>query len=256
VKLPFIISIPHCSDRVPGAIQPALALGHEAVNDSVDWGTGEIFGPLDAAETLRANWSRLVVDLNRDPRRRDAKGVIPGVDYYGRPVYRPGMAPTGTAIDKLIHLYYRPYHLQLQVALRNGNVRGLFDAHSLNGIGPSEAPDAGEKRKDIVLSTNGDKMGEPAAPLGQPTCRAETLHRLKEIFEGAGFSVSMNDPYTAGFITTHYGHELAEAGKFAVQIEINQDLFILPEELAMDPDRLAATSDRIQGCFDAIARIL
>ncbi|MCF8145586.1 MAG: N-formylglutamate amidohydrolase [Deltaproteobacteria bacterium] len=256
MSLPFVISIPHCSDRIPDEIKPALALNQEDIEDSVDSGTREIFGSLDATDILWARWSRLVVDLNRDPSRMDAKGVVARIDYSGRQVYRPGMAPHAAQIDERLNKYYRPYHLRLKEALEQDHIRGLLDGHSLNGIGPSEAPDAGRKRKDIVLSNNGDHNGEGTPSLGPTTCPVEILHLMRRIFVSAGFSVALNDPYTAGFITTHYGRTLAQRGKFAVQMEINQSLFIEPGTVRILWENLARTRDRIRQCFDDIARML
>jgi len=51
---------------------------------------------------------------------------------------------------------------------------------------------------------------------------------MKQVFLRAGFSVSINSPYTAGFISTHYAGAFADREKFAVQIEINQDLYAGP----------------------------
>jgi N-formylglutamate deformylase len=256
VKLPFVISIPHCSGRIPDPIKAALAISNDDIDDSVDWGTREIFGSLHAADILWAQWSRLVVDLNRDPERRDEKGVIARLDYSGRAVYRPGMAPIGSGIDERLREYYWPYHLRLREVLAQGHIKGLFDGHSLNGVGPSEAPDAGRKRKDIVLSNNGDHNGEATSSLGLTTCPVEILHVMRQVFVSAGFSVSLNNPYTAGFITTHYGRILAERGKFAVQVEINQDLFTEPGTVKIVPEKLAAAGAQIRGCFDDIARML
>jgi N-formylglutamate deformylase len=256
VRLPFVISIPHCSGRIPDPIKPGLALSQDDIDESVDWGTREIFGSLDALHILWAQWSRLVVDLNRDPERRDAKGVIAEIDYSGRQVFRPGMAPTGTQIHDRLMRYYWPYHLRLKEALEQGDIKGLVDGHSLYGIGPSEAPDAGQKRKDIVLSNNGDHNGEATPSLGSTTCGLEVLHVMKQAFMSAGFSVSLNDPYKAGFITAHYGRALAERGRFAVQIEVNQDLFTEPGTVRIVPEKLAAAVARIRGCFDDIARMI
>jgi len=256
VKLPFVISIPHCSELIPDEIKPTLALTHEDIEYSVDTGTKEIFGSLDAADVLRARWSRLVVDLNRDPTRRDAKGVIAKVDYSGREVFHSGMAPHTEEIDERLEKYYWPYHRRLKEALEQDTIKGLFDGHSLNGVGPSEAPDAGRKRKDIVLSNNGDPNGEETPSLGPTTCSVEILHAMKQIFASAGFSVSLNNPYTAGFITTHYGRELRERGKFAVQMEINQDLFIEPGTVRILPERLSAARGRIRQCFNDVARMI
>lgn len=256
MRLPFVISIPHCSGRIPDPLRPTLALGEEEIADSVDWGTREIFGSLDAAGILCSRWSRLVVDLNRDPERRDIKGVIAGIDYSGRPVYRPGMTPYGTEVEERLRRYYWPYHLRLGEALADPHIKGLFDGHSLNGVGPSEAPDAGRKRKDIVLSNNGDHAGEMTPSLGPTTCPIALLNLMKTVFVEAGFSVSLNDPYSAGYITTHYGRRLTDTGKFAVQVEINQDLFTEPGTTKIDPEKLTATGSRICGCFGDIARII
>ena len=254
MKLPFVVSIPHCSGRIPESIQPTLALSPEAVEESVDWGTREVFGALDAASVLCACWSRLVVDLNRNPGRRDAKGVIATIDYSGRQVYRQGKAPDTTRIEDRLTRYYWPYHLGLREALKKDTrIKGLIDGHSLYGIGPSEAPDPGMRRKDIVLSNNGDRNGEPTRVLGPTTCSVHVLDTMRQVFMDAGFSVSLNAPYTAGFITAHYGRALAGQGKFAVQIEINQDLFTEPGTINIVPERLAAVVDRIQNAFEDLA---
>lgn len=253
MKLPFVISIPHCSGEIPESIRPTLALSPEAIEESVDWGTREVFGSLNAAAVLWARWSRLVVDLNRDPGRRDAKGVIATVDYSGRQVYHAGTAPDTTQIEERLMQYYRPYHLRLREALKDDRIKGLIDGHSLYGIGPAEAPDPGRRRKDIVLSNNGDRNGEPTPSLGTTTCSVEVLHKIRQVFVDAGFSVSLNDPYTAGFITAHYGRHLVEKGKFAVQIEINQDLFTEAGTINVVPERLAAAVHRIQNAFEELA---
>lgn len=256
MRLPFVISIPHCSGRIPDAMRPALALSDEEIAESVDWGTREIFGSLDAASILCSRWSRLVADLNRDPERKDAKGVIAGIDYSGRPVYRRGSTPYGTEVKERLRRYYWPYHRLLGEALDDPHIKGLFDGHSLNGVGPSEAPDAGRKRKDIVLSNNGDHAGEMTPSLGPTTCPTALLVLMKEVFVEAGFSVSLNDPYSAGYITTHYGRRLTDTGKFSVQVEINQDLFSEQGTTKIVPEKLAAAGLRIRGCFGDIARMI
>ena len=256
MRLPFVLSIPHCSGRIPDRVKPTLALSNAEIADSVDWGTKEIFGSLLAEEVLCAQWSRLVVDLNRGPGRRDLKGVIAGVDYFGRPIYHPGMAPDEKEVEARLIEYYWPYHYRLREALNESHIKGLIDCHSLNGVGPSEAPDAGKKRKDIILSNNGDHKGETRPALGKTTCPVASLNLMKQAFLEAGFSVSINDPYSAGFISTHYGHALADRKKFAVQVEINQDLFTEPGTGNTLPEKLADTGSKIRACFEQIARMI
>jgi len=214
------------------------ALTRGEILESVDLGTKRIFGSLPVAAVLCAEWSRLVADLNRSPLQIDARGVIPRVDYHGRPVFQEGCFPDQTEIRSRLERYYFPFHKRLREALARPDAKGLLDCHSLNGIGPRRAPDAGKRRKDMVLGNNGDRNGNGTPALGITTCPAEALHLLKECCEAAGFSVALNEPYPGGFITTHYGPSLNRRGKIAVQVEINQDLFLHPQDRRTDPEKI------------------
>jgi N-formylglutamate amidohydrolase len=46
MNLPFVISLPHCSSRIPKEVMSALALTHEEIMESTDLGTKEIFGAM------------------------------------------------------------------------------------------------------------------------------------------------------------------------------------------------------------------
>jgi N-formylglutamate amidohydrolase len=256
VDLPFVISLPHCSGRVPEDIRPTIALSDEQIEESTDMGTKEIFGSIPVHAVVCARWSRLVVDLNRDSDQWDSKGIIALKDYHGRIVYRNGCIPDKQETESRIKDYYRPFHDELKAALNGSNIIGLFDCHSMNGIGPPEAPDAGKKRSDIVLGNNGDVMGNENPDLGKITCPAETLKMISTVFQNSGFSVSINDPYPGGFITNHYGQELARKRKIAVQIEINQELFLEPGTSKIAVERLRVVMAEVFRSFEVIARQL
>jgi N-formylglutamate deformylase len=252
-KYPFVFSLPHCSNRIPTDIRRGLALSEDEIEESTDVGTAEIFGTLPAAAVFCASWSRLTVDLNRNPAQRDRKGVVALIDYGGRSIFRPDSIPDEEEVERRIHAYYRPYHQQLLEALEAPGVKALFDCHSLYGVGPEEAPDRGRKRKDITLSNNGDPDGCPLASLGLITCATETLQVMKGAFEESGFSVSINRPYSGGYITTHYGHTRAGHGMLAVQIEINQDLYCRPGSLEVMPEKAREVRDRVLQALTRIA---
>ena len=256
MKLPFVISLPHCSGEIPARIRTSIVLTREEMVDAVDVGTREIFGSLPAEKVSCAKWSRLVVDLNRAPQQRGAKGPVALVDYHGRSVYSPDHIPDEREIAERLSTYYRPYHLQLEKAISNAHIKGLLDCHSLKSIGPPDAPDAGKKRKDIILGNNGGPDGERNPRRGKLTCTPTLLRFMKQIFETAGFSVSLNNPYAGGFIVTHYGALLAANGKMALQIEINQNLYVDPETEKMIPGKTAAVRSRIFKCLQAIATAL
>jgi N-formylglutamate deformylase len=252
LKLPYVISLPHCSGRIPEEVRPTIALTDEQIEESTDIGTEEIFGALPAKEVICAGLSRLAVDPNRGPHQRDAMGVVARVDYHGRQIYYPGLFPEDQEVERRIREYYWPYHNRLKAALDREDIKALFDCHSLYAIGPAEAPDAGKKRKDIVLSNNGDQSGDVNPGLGMTTCPARALHFIKQAFLDSGFSVSLNYPFTGGFITTHYGREVLKKGKLAVQIEINQALFSDPCANQLSTERLEDVKARVLEAFEKI----
>ena len=248
-RLPFIISIPHCSGKVPAALRSTLDLTDEEIFESMDRGTSEIFGSLPSRAALCAQWSRLIVDLNRDSDRRDRKGVVPQVDYHGRVLYRPGCVPDEKEIRFRIERYYLPYHDRLKESLEDPEIRGIIDCHSLCEVAPVEAPDAGGRRKDIVLGNNGDSEGNQSPGMGKPTASPETVRMLKRAFQEYGFSVSINNPYKGGFITTHYARRFSGNDKFFMQIEINQGLYLNSEKNRIVGSRIKDVRERVHKVF-------
>jgi len=254
MRLPFVISIPHCSSLIPSEIRPAIALEEEELLDCTDRGTREIFAQYPVRTILWARWSRLVVDLNRSHLQRDSTGVVPEVDYFQRRIYKEGFAPDDAEIRIRLRRYYWPYHDRLKEALQEREIKVLFDCHSLSRIGPPAAPDRLQWRKDIVLGNNGDGKGERGNSRKTITCAPETLLMMKEVLEESGFSVSVNHPYAGGFITTHYGEELVSRGKMAVQLEINQSLFMGDKDSGLCLDTVSDVSRRLGQALREIAR--
>jgi N-formylglutamate amidohydrolase len=76
---------------------------------------------------------------------------------------------------------------------------------------------------------------------------------MKRAFEESGFSVSINRPYSGGYITTHYGHTRACRGMLAVQIEINQDLYCKPGSIEVLPEKAREVRERVLLAFSQIA---
>jgi N-formylglutamate deformylase len=253
MRLPFAVSVPHASYQIPEEISPTLVLTQLHIMEASDLGAREIFASLPVMVTLWSRWSRLVADLNRDSKERGPRGVVPLKDYHGRDIYKEGGLPEDEEVERRLKVYYWPYHYRLQEAIKNPKIKILFDCHSLAPVGPSGAPDPMKWRKDIVLANNGNSRGEKDPYLGEITCPSNILHMMKEILNESGFSVSVNQPYSGGFITTHYGHELVERGKMAVQMEINQQLYVDDKTRQLDRFRLGEASNRLQKVFREIA---
>jgi len=244
--IPAIISIPHCSARVPEEIRPTMALSDEEIKDAEDFGTFEIFSAMPAKFIVQAEFSRLVADFNRAPDSCGVKGIIAETDYKGRRIYLPGQYPDRQTREKRIRNYYAPYHEKLSKAVSDPLVKMFFDCHSLNGTGPADAPDAGKKRKDIIISNNGDGRGKPRQGEGPVTCPPETMDFIKSCLENAGFSVAVNNPYFGGYITVYYGRQLIKRGGFAIQIEMNQDLYMEPGAAKPNPAKISEIIDKLR----------
>ncbi|MFO7753993.1 MAG: N-formylglutamate amidohydrolase [Desulfobacteraceae bacterium] len=256
MNMPFVISIPHCSGRVPEKLRGRMALDDRQILDAVDIGTGEIFGQLDAWYVIQARWCRLVADLNRSPDSRGEKSVVAATDYQGRRVFHNNRYPDESEIAGIIKTYFDPYHKRLSEAFWKTGVKALFDCHSLEGTAPADAPDAGRKRADIILSNNGDHRGEPLEPGEDVTCPPGTLLNIGSVFEDQGFSVLLNDPYKGGYITRHYGGKAGKTGKICVQIEINQALFTDAETARPDPSKIEQVRCKVEAAMEGVSRIL
>ena len=204
MKLPFVISLPHCSGEIPKRIETGMVLTRAELLDAVDLGTREIFGCMPAERILCAEWSRLVVDLNRPPHQRDAKGPVALVNYHGRSVYGSDAIPDEEAIVQRLSTYYRPYHRLLDEAISKAQIKGLLDCHSLKSIGPPEAPDAGINRKDIILGNNGGPDGERNPLRGGLYLRTGTFETYKTGISNSRFFRFTECSLCGGI----YGHPL------------------------------------------------
>ncbi len=255
--LPFVFSIPHASHRVPPEVMTDLALDDWGIRDNVDAGAWEVFGGLEGLAVLPAAYSRLVVDLNRNPENHAAKGVVAASDYNGRRIFLPGREPDDETVRRRVERYWRPWHRELARALESPGLKGLIDCHSLDKTGPPEAPDPGETRADITLGNNGGPGGRRDPDRGgRLACPPDKLEILGNAFRQAGFSVAYNRPYPGGYIVQHYGPPLMERGAFAVQIEVNKALVADAAYEKLDRERAAEVSRRIRRALERAASAL
>jgi len=139
---PLLVSIPHCGTRIPDHLAARMTPAALVLADT-DWHVDKLytFAERLGAHMLMANFSRYVVDLNRDPEGKalypgqENTGVVP-VDTFDRlPLYRPREEPKEQEVRRRIDVYWRPYHERIQHELERLKERYgfaiLFDAHSI-----------------------------------------------------------------------------------------------------------------------------
>lgn len=217
--LPILVTIPHCGRRLVPEIESRFASPHTASLPMTDWHLHELYDflPELGIATVFAEYSRYVVDLNRDPGGaalypgRFETGLVPIESFDGEAIF--SQPPDARLVETLRQRYHAPYHDCVATQLRQhiaafGHVV-LIDAHSVasgaNRIHPALTD-------DIYL---GDRDGS--------SCDRWLTDCVAGQFAAHGLRVSRNDPYKGGYTTAHYG---GWDRVDALQIEMCQRLYM------------------------------
>lgn len=221
---PLLVSFPHDGVNIPADIAGRMTEHGQASTDT-DWHIARVYDFLENmnVSTLRARWSRYVVDLNR-PASGEAlypgkteSALCPVHTFDGDNLYLRD-EPDSAEIASRVERYWQPYHSALQAELaRLKEIHGfviLWDAHSIRGevsrLFSGCLP-------DLNFGTNDQRSAAPE--LGQ-----QLLHVAKV----SGFTKSvLNGRFKGGYITRHYGAPGQHV--HAVQLEINQQTYLQDE---------------------------
>lgn len=219
---PLVLSMPHCGQDVPEAINARLNATGRAIADT-DWWIDRLydFGAALGASTVKANLSRYVIDLNRDPSGQSlypgqaTTGLCPTETFDGNPLYEPGEEPDEDEIEERKARYFEPYHAALREALaRAKEAHGfalLYDCHSIR----SQVPRLFEGTLPTVnLGTNAGASCAPALEKAvREVCESQDL-----------FTHVVNGRFKGGWITRHYGDPVN--GVHALQVELAQSAYM------------------------------
>lgn len=219
---PLVVSMPHSGTSIPVELHdswPQRLTSPASTMPDTDWHIPELYDFLAGldASVIRANYSRYIIDLNRDPSGQSlypgqaTTGLVPIELFDGAPVYRSGHGPDADEIEQRRQRYHTPYHQALtdqiaRVKARHGYAL-LWDAHSIASL----VPRLFEGRlPDLNLGTN---AGRSCAPQVQAAAEAAM------VAEGNYKTIS-NGRFKGGWITRHYGQPQEHV--HALQMEIAQ----------------------------------
>ena len=215
---PLLLSIPHAGTHVPEDI--AADLTDEAARlPDTDWHVDVLYAFAQdlGAHIIRANYSRLCVDLNRPP--DDAPlytgattGLFPQVLFDGNPVLRDGARATRA---RFLDTVWQPYHERIRNTLEALKARHgyavLFDAHSIRSVIPRLFEGT---LPDFNLGTYDSR-----------SMAGDLETRLAGICRGAeGYNTALNGRFKGGYTTRHYG--APAHGIHAVQLELAQKTYM------------------------------
>lgn len=234
-EVPVLISVPHCGTSFPDEIREAYHPALIRAPDDTDWFVDRLydFAPSLGMPMLMAEYSRWVIDLNRDPQSkplysdgRIVTGLCPSTTFLGEPLYLDNRNEVSTAeVDRRLRHYFQPYHQKLSEELQRlkskfGRVL-LWDCHSIR---QSVSSIQKEKFPDLIL---GNADGTSASP--------GLIETALRHLESSPYSFSHNHPFKGGYITRHYGKP-AE-GQHALQLEMTKVNYMDDGELNYEPAR-------------------
>ncbi|WP_201985168.1 N-formylglutamate amidohydrolase [Hymenobacter rubidus] len=252
-QLPVVISVPHAGTYFPDDIRAELKPDLLPPDDT-DWWVHQLydFATELGIPILRANYSRWVVDLNRNPDSsplytdgRVLTGLCTTTTFLGEPIYADERtAITNEEIARRKALYFTPYHQALQELLDDTKARFgsvlLWDCHSIRRRVPAIHKGA---FPDLILGS-ADQMS------AAPALIERALHEL-----GSGsYSLSHNTPFKGGFITRHFGRP--DARQHALQLEMSKDVYMDDAEPEYAPQRAEQIRAVLRQTLLALGRVL
>ncbi len=236
----ILISVPHAGTYIPDAIARRLPQEMRTRPIDTDWYVDELYTPLAAAgiSCIVANYSRFVIDLNRDPSskklyddNRPESTLVPTHTFAGQPLYA-GEPPDVTEIQDRTREYYEPYYERITqelASLRQQFRQVLFyDAHSIKRL---VATIRSEPFPDMIL---GNQDGR--------TCDDNIIATARTML-AREYQVQVNDPFKGGQLTRYFGRPAD--GIHAMQLEMSQDIYMDENTLTRDTARMQTLSQQL-----------
>lgn len=237
-QVPILISVPHAGLFFP---RSETTIYDDAIINrppDTDWDVDKLY-PFseDLGLTLiKANYSRYVVDLNRDYENKNLYAdqriqtdVMPLTTFDGRGIYKDSSFVQKQKTARLDQ-YYFPYYQKIEQILGEFRDRFgkalLFDAHSIKRHVPQIKKDP---FPDLIIGTrDGSSCNKALATIVE-----ETLAQ--------SYQTSSNEPFKGGHITRHFGKPKKQI--HAIQLEKSQDIYWDDEKCSLSDksDKLIET---------------
>ncbi|MFT6033168.1 MAG: N-formylglutamate deformylase [Arenicella sp.] len=234
---PIILGQPHSGIFVPQDIYADLnPLGRQLLD--TDWHVPQLYqGLLGNATSVKANFSRYVIDPNRDPQGsnlypgQNSTSLVPLSTFDGEPIWLN--PPTTKEVQRRLTLYHQSYHQHLNAEIERvkamHGVAVVYDCHSIR----SQIPYLFDHRlPDLNIGDNG---GE--------SCAAEITESVANVCATLSHhSHVVNGRFRGGWTTRHYGRP--QDGVHTIQMELAQRAYLQSEVPPFNYDANKASSLR------------
>ncbi len=219
---PIILAQPHSGTFVPDDVFSQLnSLGKKLLD--TDWHIPILYdGLVDDVTIVRANFSRYVIDANRDPQGtnlypgQNTTDLVPLSTFDGKSIWlKP---PSEQDIENRLVKYHSEYHRAIEIEierlkLKHKNVL-LYDCHSIR----SEVSHlfAGVLPHLNIGTNSGESCAKNMESVVENVCQRFST-----------FSHVVNGRFKGGWTTRHYGRP--SEGVHALQMEIAQRSYLSTE---------------------------
>jgi len=229
MSIPLILTSPHSGNIYPEFYIENLYTPLDFCRSIEDMFVNELLEDLPSNDivVLSGKYSRSVIDLNRSSyeidkslisddlslesidtiKVRSGIGLIPTQTPRGRIIFKDKFSSED--FKYLIEDIYLKWHKRLEGEINKKHLISgkvfLIDFHSMssdNGALP-----------DIVLGN-----------INGLTCKEENIRFISKYINKLGYSVSVNTPYSGGYITKNYNNKSHNVE--TLQIEINKNLYM------------------------------
>ena len=245
--VPIVISVPHSGTGFPKDIRKHYNKRLRNIADDTDWFVHKLYNFASelGITVIKANLSRWVIDLNRDPESvplyndgRLITSCTPATDFYGNKLYKSEeLEPDQAEKNRRLEQYYWPYYKAVQHLLDQrkeafGKVL-LWDAHSIRHRVSTIQKDP---FPDMILGNNEGKTAHPSI-----------ISTALESLSSGPYKLSHNTPFKGGHITRYFGNP--DKNIHALQLEMNKILYMDDNELTYNKSRAASVRDLLKPCM-------
>jgi N-formylglutamate deformylase len=252
--VPILLSVPHCGVEFPTELIDQFDPELIAKPDDTDWLVHRLydFAPSMGITLVHAQYSRWVVDLNRDPNGlplysdgRIITGVCPTTTFLGQPLYRDKRSTVdATEVNRRLDVYFKPYHdcLSREIGLlkeRFGKIL-LWDCHSIRQVVSTIQP---TRFPDLILGNADEKSASP-----------ELIQTALSVLSSARYKLSHNHPFKGGYITRRFGQP--STGVNALQLEMTKVNYMNDAEILYDEVRAAEMAELLKEVFHRLLDVL
>ncbi|MEQ9166875.1 MAG: N-formylglutamate amidohydrolase [Fulvivirga sp.] len=252
-RAPILISVPHCGVLFPDEVKDHYNQELIAAPDDTDWFVHQLYDfASDMGITMvHANYSRWVIDLNRDPDSqplyddgRIITALTPTTTFAGEKIYLEGKEPDQSEVNRRLKAYYWPYYHRVQALLDDlksefGKVL-FWDSHSIRQFVPTIRK---EKFPDLILGDNDQKSASKRLS-------DAALMELKQ----SGLQVNHNTPFKGGHLTRYFGKP--EQNQHGLQLEMTKINYMDDSEMKYDECRAEKMRTILKSTFSSLLNVM